>query len=82
MNPVMLPPGCERLATNPVPTGLPTGANMIGIVEVRRCAAAVAVEPPVTRNRRTALQELADSLRVVRLICDPSYINCYVTIFN
>ena len=35
MNPVTLPPGRARLATKPLPTGLPTSTNTIGIVRVR-----------------------------------------------
>ena len=34
MNPVMLPPGCGRLTTNPLPTGSDTMRNTIGIVPV------------------------------------------------
>ncbi len=41
--PVMLPPGLARLATNPLPTGLPTFAMTMGIVFVARCATRVAV---------------------------------------
>src|SRR6266436_484340 len=43
--PVMLPPGRERLATKPSPTGSDTIANTIGIVCVSRCNAAVTGVP-------------------------------------
>jgi hypothetical protein len=35
-NPVILPPGRARLATNPLSTGSPTWMNTIGIVLVSR----------------------------------------------
>src|SRR6266446_8178399 len=41
----MLPPGRERLATKPSPTGSDTIANTIGIVCVSRCNAAVTGVP-------------------------------------
>lgn len=45
--PVRLPPGRARLSTSFAPTGSPTHVKTIGIVEVARLAAAVAVEPHV-----------------------------------
>src|ERR1700722_14385623 len=38
----MLPPGCARLETKPLPIGSDTQANTIGIVRVSACNAAVA----------------------------------------
>ena len=40
LNPVVLPPGRARLATNPAPTGSMTFANTIGTLWVTRCNAA------------------------------------------
>src|SRR5713226_4168931 len=51
MNPVMLPPGRGRLATNPLPTGSETDTNTIGIVLVSRCSAATTcVVAPTIRS--------------------------------
>ena len=36
MNPVMLPPGRDKFATKPLPTGSDTVTNTIGIVRVSR----------------------------------------------
>ena len=43
MKPVTLPPGCARLATNPLPTGSDTTMNTRGIVRVCCSRAAVAI---------------------------------------
>jgi hypothetical protein len=40
---VMLPPGCDRLATRPSPTGSPTGHMTMGIDVVACCAARAAI---------------------------------------
>src|SRR5262249_46956944 len=40
--PVILPPGCARLATTPAPVGSDTWTNMIGVVRVSFCNALVA----------------------------------------
>jgi len=48
----MLPPGCARLETNPLPTGSDTHANTIGIVRVSACNAAVAGVLMVTSASR------------------------------
>ena len=40
VNPVALPPGCARLATNPAPTGSMTFANTIGALRLACCSAA------------------------------------------
>src|SRR6266545_4085979 len=40
VNPVALPPGCARLATNPAPTGSMTFANTIGVLRLACCSAA------------------------------------------
>ena len=40
-----LPPGRERLSTNPLPTGLPTLTNTMGTVDVWRFAANDALVP-------------------------------------
>src|SRR5439155_11095635 len=45
LNPVTLPPGRERLSTNPLPTGLPTLTNTMGTVDVWRFAANDALVP-------------------------------------
>src|SRR5262245_13419857 len=50
LNPVALPPGCERLSTSPMARGLPTLMNTIGIVDVRRLAATDALEPVGTNS--------------------------------
>src|SRR5215813_5682583 len=49
-NPVALLFGRERLATSPIPTGLPTLTNRIGIVDVWRFTATDAVEPAGTSS--------------------------------
>ena len=46
--PVMFPPGCARLATNPCPTGSEVAAITIGIVRVACWAARIAVAPTAT----------------------------------
>ena len=43
--PVMLPPGCARLATMPVSTGLPTMAMTMGMLVVAFLAARAAGGP-------------------------------------
>jgi hypothetical protein len=48
----MLPPGCARLETNPLPTGSDTHANTIGIARVSACNAAVAGVLMVTSASR------------------------------
>src|SRR5262249_57163640 len=50
LNPVALPPGCERLSTSPMAMGLPTLMNTMGIVDVRRLAATDALEPVGTNS--------------------------------
>src|SRR5438132_7476418 len=50
LNPVALPPGCERLSTNPMAMGLPTLMNTMGIVDVWRLAATDALEPVGTNS--------------------------------
>jgi hypothetical protein len=40
VNPVALPPGCAKLATNPAPTGSMTFANTIGALRLACCSAA------------------------------------------
>src|SRR2546430_2878427 len=50
LNPVALPPGCERLSTNPMAMGLPTLMNTMGIVDVLRLAATDALEPVGTNS--------------------------------
>src|ERR1041384_1860946 len=47
-NPVMLPPGLARLATNPLPTGSVSCAMTIGIVEVDSFTTRVTVGPAET----------------------------------
>jgi hypothetical protein len=47
-SPVMLPPGWERLAMNPVETGSESLVMTMGIVEVASLAARVAAGPAVT----------------------------------
>ena len=44
MNPVMLPPGCGRLLTNPLPTGSDTMRKTMGIDLVSRCSSTRQVE--------------------------------------
>ena len=39
MKPVALPPGCERLATNPLPTGSIVVTNTMGMVRLASCKA-------------------------------------------
>ncbi len=56
-NPVMFPPGCARLATNPLPTGSVSCAMTIGIVEVASFTTRVSVGPGETMTstlRRTS----------------------------
>src|SRR5215471_12549345 len=50
LNPVALLPGCERLSTSPMATGLPTPMNTMGMVDVRRLAATDALEPVGTNS--------------------------------
>src|SRR5262245_42497437 len=50
LNPVALLPGCARLSTSPMATGLPTLMNTMGIVDVRRLAATDALEPVGTNS--------------------------------
>src|SRR5262249_24316515 len=55
VNPVALPPGCARLATNPAPTGSMTLANTIGALRLACCSAATlppAVAPRQARHAR------------------------------
>src|SRR5215469_13762286 len=56
--PVMLPPGCARLETNPLPTGSDTHANTVGIVRVSACNAAVAGVLMVTSASGFLLDQL------------------------
>ena len=46
--PVVLLPGCARLLTRPLPTGSEEAPMTIAMVDVARCAAAVATAPAVT----------------------------------
>ena len=48
VNPVMLPPGREKLGTSPAATGLPLDAKTTGIVLVARLAASEPGVPVVT----------------------------------
>src|SRR5687767_1707578 len=50
LTPVTLPPGRERLATNPLPTGSPTETTTIGIVRVARFTANAAGVVHATRT--------------------------------
>src|SRR6516165_7390000 len=53
LRPVTLPPGRARLATRPVPTGLPEAAMTIGIVAVA-CLAAIAASVPLVMIKSTS----------------------------
>src|SRR6476660_6653376 len=64
--PVILPPGRDKLATRPEPTGFPV-MQTIGTVVVARCAARVIVVPGVTNTSIQSEQfgdERRDSLRI------------------
>ena len=64
INPVMFPPGRERPATNPGPTGSATITNTTGIVRVSRCSAAV---PGVPCARITSGCKATNSFAKVRV---------------
>src|ERR1700730_7926375 len=55
VKPVMLPPGCAKLALKPLPIGSDTTANTIGIVRVSRVSAPVTdvVTPKIASGRRS-----------------------------
>ena len=64
LNPVVLPPGRERLATNPAPTGSMTLANTIGTLRVIRCnAATLALAEARMTSGASATSSSADRLR-------------------
>ena len=48
LSPVMFPPGCARLATNPAPTGSALDAMTMGMVLVACLAARAAAVVPAT----------------------------------
>lgn len=60
VRPVTFPPGRAKLATNPLPTGLPTAAITIGMVVVACLAARVCGTPAVTIT--STLKQKATSL--------------------
>ena len=59
VNPVMLPPGCDKLSMNPLPTGSATLAKTIGMVRVAFCKAAT---PRLLCTRITAGAKPTSSL--------------------
>ena len=72
VNPVMLPPGRGRPATNPEPTGSLTSANTIGMVLVARCNAAVTtvVEQKITSGCDPT-SSVAKALARLDPVCPP-----------
>src|SRR5260370_1342000 len=62
VNPVMLPDGRERLATNPPATGSVTFRNTIGPVSVAACRATIATVPlpMITAGERLTSSIAAD----------------------
>jgi hypothetical protein len=62
ITPVILPPGCGRLAMKPEPSGSATAANTMGIALVSRCkAATMGVAFAKITSGRSATNSLADS---------------------
>jgi hypothetical protein len=70
MKPVILPPGCGKLATNPLPTGSETTTNTIGIVLVSRCSAATTGVVCPTINRVAERQFFCEGLHAVDIVGD------------
>jgi hypothetical protein len=68
MKPVILPPGCGKLATNPLPTGSETTTNTIGIVLVSRCSAATTGVVCPTINRVAERQFFCEGLHAVDIV--------------
>jgi len=64
VNPVALPPGCARLATNPAPTGSMTFANTIGALRLACCSAATLA---LAEARMTSGASPTNSAAYVRL---------------
>ena len=61
-SPVVLPPGRDRLATRPLPTGSTAAAMTIGIVRVARWAACTAAVPQATTTSTFSPTRSAASL--------------------
>src|SRR5262245_7741788 len=79
VNPVALPPGCARLATNPAPTGSMTFANTIGALRLACCSAAtLALEDRQNDVRRKSNQFGRVCARAVRTDPKPANVDPHV----
>src|SRR5262245_53069382 len=81
-NPVVLAPGCARLATMPKSTGSPAATNTIGIVDVARLAARASGPPCRHGHPDVVLDEVGDPGDGIAAAKVVSIVNCDADAFD